>query len=245
MVQRPVATACCEAPFAGAYFGAALGYGQQRTEITNETVGAFSEGVKFKDTDGGFAIGGYAGYNWQHCCHPFVFGVETDFNWLNTKPTAFDIEAGPGGTETVSLQGRMDWFGTLRVRAGYVVHDNWLLYATGGLAYAQVDHKFNDDNVNASSVAPGFGPFSQSNKDTKAGWTVGGGAEFLHDTHWLLRAEALFVDLGSETHSYSPPALCAAQAECTATAKWDDQFWVARLGLAYKFDDTRAVVPLK
>jgi outer membrane immunogenic protein len=228
-----------------------LGYGQQRTEITNETVGAFTEGVKFRDTEGGFTIGGYAGYNWQHCCHPFVFGVETDFNWLNTSPTAFDIEtpvttppfAGTA-TETVSLQSRMDWFGTLRVRAGYVVHDNWLLYATGGLAYAQIDHKFNDDNVN-SSAGPGFGPFSQSNTDTKAGWTVGGGAEFLHDNHWLLRAEALFVDLGSETHSYSPPALCAATPNCTATAKWDDQFWVARLGLAYKFDDPRPVVPLK
>ena len=48
-----------------------------------------------------------------------------------------------------------------------------------------------------------FGNFEQSNKDTKVGWTAGGGAEFLHDTHWLLRAEALFVDLGSETHSYS------------------------------------------
>ena len=77
-------------------------------------------------------FGGYAGYNWQRCCSPFVFGVETDINFLNTSPTGFDIEPAP---ETVSLKSKMDWFGTLRGRAGIVVHDSWLLYGTAGLAY--------------------------------------------------------------------------------------------------------------
>ena len=86
--------------------------------------------------------------------------------------------------------------------------------------------------------------FAQSNKDTKVGWTAGGGVEFLHDTHWLLRAEALFVDLGSETHSYHSRRTAATLRD--ATAKWDDQFWVARVGLAYKFGDPGCcVVPLK
>lgn len=245
MIQH-LAPPCCEAPFAGAYFGAALGYGQQRGEITNETVGAPTSGVTFRDTEGGVTIGGYAGYNWQRCCSPYVFGIETDFNWLNTSPTAFDIE----GPETVSLESKMDWFGTLRPRAGIVIHDDWLLYATGGLAYGEVDHKFRDNCVDCSAPPFNFGPFSQSNRDTKVGWTVGGGTEFLHDSHWLLRAEALFVDLGSETHSYTVPA-CSAQfgpSLCTATAKWDDQFWVARLGVAYKFGEPErccVAAPLK
>ena len=45
--------------------------------------------------DGGVTVGGYAGYNWQRCCSPFVFGVETDINYLNTHPTSFDIETQP------------------------------------------------------------------------------------------------------------------------------------------------------
>ena len=257
MVQHAAPPPCCEASFAGAYFGAALGYGQQRGEITNETAGAPTSGVTFRDTDGGVTVGGYAGYNWQRCCSPFVYGVETDINFLDTSPTSFDIEANPGsfGTETVSLQSRMDWFGTLRARAGVVVHDSWLLYATGGLAYGEVDHKFSDNCVDCSAPPPpvsigpvNYGPFSQSNSDTKVGWTAGGGFEFLHDAHWVLRTEALFVDLGSETHSYTP-AVCAAAigvSECTATAKWDDQFWVARVGLAYKFGGPECcVAPLK
>jgi outer membrane immunogenic protein len=246
MVQHAAAPPCCEAPFAGAYFGAALGYGQQRGEILNETINAPTSGVTFKDTDGGVTVGGYAGYNWQRCCSPFVFGLETDINYLDTHPTSFDIESSPTGTDSASFKSRMDWFGTVRARAGVVVHDTWLLYGTGGLAYGEVEHTFSDNCVGCNSPLfppPGLGNFSQSNTDTKVGWTAGGGVEFLHDTHWLLRAEALFIDLGSETHSYSTPG---PFGPATADLKWDDQFWVARVGLAYKFGDPGCcVVPLK
>ena len=74
--------------------------GSSEAKITNETVGAPSSGVTFKDNDGGVTFGGYAGYNWQRCCSPFVFGVETDINYLNTSPTAFDIETGAGAALT-------------------------------------------------------------------------------------------------------------------------------------------------
>jgi outer membrane immunogenic protein len=248
MVQHAAAVPCCEAPFAGAYFGADLGYARQRVDINNESLG-----TEFKDNESGVTFGGYAGYNWQRCCSPVVFGVETDFNFINTSPTAFDIEPGIGPnaglTEITSLKSRMDWFGTLRGRAGYTVHDDWLLYATGGLAYAQVDHTLSDNCVGCGNSNANLGPFEQSNKNTKVGWTVGGGAEYLHDSHWLLRAEALFVDLGSETHTYNVSGIDAntgLPASGTAVAKWDDQFWVARVGLAYKFGDPGCcVVPLK
>jgi outer membrane immunogenic protein len=122
-----------------------------------------------------------------------------------------------------------------------VVHDNLLLYATGGLAYANVDHTLSDNCVGCGDpvtpVVPGdFTPISQSNDKTKVGWTVGGGAELLHDSHWVLRAEALYVDLGSETHTYvSAPINPLFPVAATSRAEWDDNFWVARLGVAYKF----------
>ena len=242
MVQHAAGPACCEAPFAGAYFGGALGYGQERGQILNETIGAPSSGVTFRDTDSGVTVGGYAGYNWQRCCSPLVFGVETDINYLNTSPTAFDIETSTLGTDSTSLKSRMDWFGTLRGRAGFVVHDSWLLYGTAGLAYGEVDHTLTDTCLGCN-LGVNLGNFAQSNKDTKVGWTGGGGVEFLHDTHWVLRGEALYVDLGSETHSYE---ITTSAGTANATAKWDDQFWVARVGLAYKFGDPGCcVVPLK
>jgi outer membrane immunogenic protein len=244
MVQ-PAAAPCCEAPFAGAYIGAAVGYARQEVEVT--FLSQIANGLKFRDTDDSFTFGGYVGYNWQRCCSPFVFGIETDFNWQDASPTAFDREPpGSGGVaETTSLESSINWFGTLRGRAGYVVHDHLLLYATGGLAYANVDHTLSDDCVGCGNpgtpVGPGdFGPATLSNDKTKVGWTVGGGAELLHDTHWVLRAEALYVDLGSETHHYTfqglPTSPGFAGLTATTAARWDDQFWVARIGVAYKFD---------
>ena len=233
-MESTAAPCCGTASFAGAYIGAAVGYASHRAEITNLEEGAPAEGLTFKDRDSSFTFGGYVGYNFQRCCSPFVFGIETDFNYLDTSPTAFDIEPDLGvGTETTSLESSINWFGTLRGRAGYVVHDHVLLYATGGLAYASVDHTLSDDCVGCGTP-PGnnLGTFSQSNDKTKVGWTVGGGAELLHDAHWVLRAEALFVDLGSETHTY---VVTVDDLTATSTAKWDDDFWVARLGVAYKF----------
>ena len=134
-------------------------------------------GIEVKDTDTAVAFGGYAGYNWLFSC--FLLGLETDFNWLNSSPTGYDIEIGPTGlTETAALTSKMDWFGTTRVRAGYLIQNNWLLYATGGLAYAKIDHKLNDDCVGCGNSIFNLGPFSQSNSDTKTGGTVGGGTEY-------------------------------------------------------------------
>ncbi len=218
---------CGDGPFAGAYVGAAVGYGQQRAEIRDQQPGSPTFGAKFHNNEGGVTFGGYTGYNWQ--CDHIVFGVETDFNWLGTSPTAF--------VDTSSLESKLDWFGTVRGRLGFVAHEDLLLYATGGLAYASVDHTFSDTNVGGA-----FGPFSQSNTDTKAGWTAGLGAEYMHDCCWLLRAETLFVDLGSETHGY---VAAACPLPCQANLRWDDQFWVARLGLTYRFHEREPVVPLK
>lgn len=233
MVQ-PAAAPCCEAPFAGAYIGAAIGYAQQRVEVTNETVGAPARGQTFADDEGSITFGAYVGYNWQRCCSPFVLGIEADFNYLDGSPTGRDIEPGPVATETTSLESNINWFGTLRGRAGYVVHDHFLLYATGGLAYANVDHKLSV--VNLGVAQPPFtnlGSFSDSHDRTKVGWTVGGGAELLHDSNWLLRAEALYVDLGDNAEYW----LITPTPGITANAndRWDDQFWVARIGIAYKF----------
>jgi outer membrane immunogenic protein len=212
--------------FGGAYIGVAVGVGEHRVDINNE-----SAATEFRDRDSSVALSAYAGYNWLY--GRFAYGIEADFSYLNTSPTAYDITTGPTTlTETASMESRMFWFGTLRARAGVVVHQDWLLYATGGFAYARIEHTLSDDCVGCGNSPFNLGPFTQSNTGMKTGWTVGGGMEFLRDARWRLRAEALYVDLGSDTHSY---VIVTPSATATAVAKWDDQFWVARLGLSYAF----------
>jgi len=58
------------------------------------------------------------------------------------------------GTDDISA--RVDWLGTVRARAGYLITPNFLIYATGGLAYGAVktsgnysletDHSFSADS---------------------------------------------------------------------------------------------------
>ena len=55
-----------------------------------------------------------------------------------------------------------------------------MLYATGGLAYGEV-----------SATAP------LSWGSTRAGWTVGAGAEAAIDQHWSVKFEYLYMDLGN------------------------------------------------
>jgi outer membrane immunogenic protein len=211
--------------FAGPYVGAAVGFGSHHVDTVNQN------GVVVEDTNTSATVGGYAGYNWLLSC--FLLGLETDINWLGKSPTGYEVEIGPTGlNETSALNSKIDWFGTLRGRAGYLVQDNWLLYATGGIAYARVNHTFSDNCVACGNSIFNLGPFSQSNSATKTGGTVGGGTEFLFAPNWIFRAEALYVDLPSATHTY---VVVGPPGTAIANIRWDDDFWVGRVGITYAF----------
>jgi outer membrane immunogenic protein len=228
---------CIGGAFAGPYAGIQLGFGSTRShqDVTQYVNGESVASVGFSDNDKGFTGGGFGGYNVQ--CGRVLFGVETDFNYYGTDtnssvPVCGDPCTGPIGT--ASFRSSMDWFGTLRGRIGLVGDERYLIYATGGLAYANVDHRF-------SAPGPDLSPFSASSGGTELGWTVGGGVEFLKDGNWSIRAEALYVDLGSDNVNY------AFDECCHQRVNWDDSFWVVRLGLAYHFNQPEPVAyaPLK
>lgn len=224
---------CVGGKFAGAYIGLHLGGGSMRShQETPSNIGLLS----FSDDDGGFTIGEHSGYNVQ--CGRVLFGIESEFNYFHADTSSTLDEECCGGTGFATFKSEMNWFGTLRGRLGLVHNDNLLIFATGGLAYAKIDHEFIDTG------APG-GTFSQSDDNTQFGWTVGGGLEFMRDSRWSLRADALYVDLGSDSRTYVTDGT-ACNGPCTAQISWDDTFWVARVGLTYHFGrEPEAVVPLK
>jgi len=216
----------CE-KFRGPYIGAAVGMGWHESEVTN-----LGLGIKVGSEDRGVMFGGYAGYNFEHCGH-HVIGIEADFNYLNATANGTEVEFGPTGlVETVTLKSKTDWFGTLRGRAGLIVHDHMLLYATGGLAYARVGQSIFDDCVGCGNSPFNLGMFGQSNDKMKYGWTLGGGIEIAHDQRWLFRAETLYIDLGSNDRTY---VLVTPAGTGISHNRWDDNFWIARVGFAYKF----------
>jgi outer membrane immunogenic protein len=205
-----IAEGCHKGPFNGLYIGATVGY-------ANLDSGQSPLGEpKLSNDDGGVIVGGHVGYNLQ--CGRVVVGVEGDLSYL-------DLETRGQQPDLTSFHSSVDMLGTLRGRLGLVVHDNILLYATAGVAWADRTHTLD------APGAPG-GPFTQSDSDTATGWVVGGGIEFMRYDRWTLRGEVLWTDLGDESRTYVVSTGCGGV--CEAHARWDDEIVTARIGLSLK-----------
>jgi outer membrane immunogenic protein len=148
----------------------------------------------------GFTGGGEVGCNYQ-LNNWFVLGAEGDFEYtgvnLSNSGAIFPSRVGSAFSESI----RSDWLSTIRGRVG-IAHDQWLFFATGGLAIA---------NPSFSDFV--FFPFSgttnaASSSGVATGWTVGGGAEWFFMPQWSLKAEYLYVDFGTKsfTSANSNPA---------------------------------------
>jgi outer membrane immunogenic protein len=163
-------------------------------------------------------LGGNIGYAWgsvdNNPTKPsgFVGGVQAGYNW----------RFGPSSQWVVGLEGDLQatgaddtfapwkffnpWFGTVRGRAGYLFINNFLVYATGGLAFGELRAE----------------TFGLSETHTNAGWTAGVGAEFLFAPQWSAKVEYLYVDL--------------ANSNFTVTGASNGyRFGVLRAGINYHF----------
>ncbi len=173
--------------------------------------------------------GGQFGYNWQ--TGPFVLGLETDFQGSgirNTNTVAFPGSATLVPSNTVAHD-QLNWFGTARARAGYLPVNNLLLYATGGLAYGNVQ-----ENYSLVGVPPTAGTFAGSASATRVGWTAGAGAEWKVTNNISLKAEYLYVDLGSTT--VRGPDLTGIFPGVFYDYHFHNVENIARVGLNYEFN---------
>ena len=183
-----------------------------------------------------FTGGAQAGYNWQ--MNRWVLGVEGDINYngINDGVTVARPMVAPlAGTMLHSESDKLQWFGTVRGRAGVTATPNLLLYATGGLAFGQVK--------SASAVAFTITPdtYAGSLDQTRFGWTVGGGGEWMFAQNWSFKAEYLYVDLGkaSYTDGCVNTAVCGSPPQVAPGASYQTDLrvreHVARVGVNYHF----------
>jgi outer membrane immunogenic protein len=144
----------------------------------------------------GFIGGGQIGFNWQWNKW-LVLGAETDFQGSDMEghDTRFNFPnidgVGNGPDTFLAAHQRMQWFGTARGRIGFAPMCRLLIYATGGLAYGNVDYSANTNFDNGTTYPVSF-------TRTSLGWTVGGGLEYAISHHWSVKAEYLYYDLGDE-----------------------------------------------
>ena len=168
--------------------------------------------------------GGQIGYNWMLTPN-WVGGLVADFQGSAMKSSASNtVTVGPTTTNQANSE-NIDWFGTVRAKLG-VAQNNWLLYATGGLAYGRISTSGN------FVIPPGTAVnFNGSNATTNAGWTAGVGLNYGLTSNWILGVEYLYVDLGHVSHTELQPAFPAVSLTVNNHAAAN----IVRASLDYKF----------
>ena len=130
----------------------------------------------------------------------------------------------------------MLWDASARGRLGYLVTPDLLIYATGGVAWQniEVSGQCGPYFVSAQYGGPNTVAPSITQSTTLTGWTVGVGLEGHVAGNWLLRAEYRFADFGSWSTSF--PFVAVAPVN-NNTYRFSNavQTQLGMLGLAYKF----------
>jgi outer membrane immunogenic protein len=222
----------------------------------------------------GFMGGGQIGYNWQYS-PLIVVGLEADFQGAlekdnNTLTNSFNGRVSGAtssvpsfvfslpvtGSTVLDYHTNIDWFGTARVRIGYVWGNGQVMsYVTGGLAYGEV--KINGTTTVGGLVAastppvvpaPFFVSEAFGHSQVNTGWVVGYGTEGrLATPGWTWKVEGLWMDLGSIDTTGSgvgpsttvgpfPPGLTltgSATGQTTTHTHFTDG--ILRAGLNYQF----------
>jgi outer membrane immunogenic protein len=214
----------------------------------------------------GFLGGVQWGYNWQW--NQIVLGTESDFQGTfdgcrgnNNNNNGFFLGGNNNGCVVTGIgiapidatglsmitqqnvERRMDYFGTSRVRAGFLVTPTLLLYGTGGVAYGHIRTtsliSTNVMGVPAGVVVPGVSLYNDTR--LKAGFTAGGGIEWMFLPNWSLKVEGLYYDLGRTTFNQNfvqtlgPGGLGIALSNTGTQTTFRNNGVIARAGLNYHF----------
>ena len=224
----------------GFYVGISGGYsrGNSSNSYTMTGFAPFSGSTQMN----GGVFGGQAGFNWQ-ANRNFVVGIEADLQgtWQNgtdnppgVSTTTICNPAFPIACPTTTAVGvdeKLRWFGTARGRIGFLPWDHVMLYVTGGAAFGEVE-----SNATITSTATFLfnAPFttfaSGTATNTRAGYTVGGGSEWVLSGPWTAKLEYLFVDLGTVSNTFVGGGVVP-----TVVASSHVRDNIVRIGINYRF----------
>lgn len=159
--------------WAGLYIGMHTGFTRGASSATLADPTVATDNHVFNGMTGGVQ----AGYNWR-LSSGVLLGVEGDISFPNYLPSNHVVSSAATGLS--SAEERWDYVASLRARLGYT-SGNWLLYATGGLAFA--GERFLSTPIN---------DVEDRRLHTRLGWAAGAGLEYGFAPHWTARLEYLY-----------------------------------------------------
>jgi outer membrane immunogenic protein len=175
----------------GIYFGANAGVGVGRDRTQLAVAALPSAETSLLAPMGGIA-GAQVGYNWQSAQSflgdPIVIGIEADIQGAGLRDSRNCLLGCVAGGPIAQFDQKLDWFGTVRGRAGFA-RGPVLSYFTAGYAYGGVRTQVNE------TLGGVTGSFTTD--QTRSGWTYGSGVEAALGGNWSGKIEYLYLNLGN------------------------------------------------
>lgn len=177
---------------------------------------------------GGITGGGQFGYNSQS--GNLVWGAELDFSGFDLK-SCLCGNFTPSAASNLNISQSVNWMFTARPRLG-IAFDRTLIYATGGLALAELN--FKQSWSSAAWNPPAVIGESVSSSQIKAGWVLGAGIERAVVDKWTVKAEYLYSRFDT-SNTYVGNLVSVINNATFTNSLGNLAIQTARIGMNYKF----------
>lgn len=224
------APACAAAQFGGFSVGGYVGAAQHTASVTD--LEDYNNGTTYEHDATGFAGGIQLAYDIARC--NTLVGFVVDATFMNVGESHLYEEFFRHTSE-------ITWMGTARIRAG-VAFDNLYLYATGGIVFADFNNRLRDIDTDDNTTFPVW-----NGDDSRVGWTVGAGLEYVLSPRWTFITEVLYADFGDNDTTGFVRNFVRGELvnETPYRARFDDEVVVAKVGVNYRLRRQERIEPLK
>ena len=186
-LQRPPPNYLPPPIWTGFHVGAQVGFAFSGEDATS---GFFGTPVTFSTNPSGVIGGLEAGYDYQLSPN-WLVGAAAQLSWsLASGNFNFTTTTPAGAVASGIFNSNQNWYDTFTGRVGYLIAD-WVLYAKGGAAWMNADY----------SVAVS-GPFAGGSiNNTRSGYALGLGAEWMFGPGWSTKIEYDYLGFGNNSYA--------------------------------------------
>jgi outer membrane immunogenic protein len=187
----PMVAAAPVFAWTGCYLGANIGGAWAKKSFRNNGSTLPDDG---SHTASGIVGGGQIGCDYQFASN-WVIGIQGMFDGAHLTGSNISPDD-PDGTFSTRVQ----WFGTVTGRLGFLVTPSFLIYGKGGVAFVGENH--------SQDSLEGFIPVAihgSTGDFTRTGWDAGAGLEWMFAPSWSVWLEYDHMGFGSRTETFVFP----------------------------------------
>lgn len=193
------------------YTAPAVVYNWTGFYIGGHVGGAFGDSNSLIGDSGRFMGGVQGGFDYQFATN-WVLGIEANYSWMGSNNTGLQFSNG------TIVSGNNDQLGSVTGRLGYTWGPT-MLYAKGGYAWRGNNDIFISPAPVAAAVIDG---------NSKSGYTVGGGLEYMFTPNWSGKIEYQYYNFGNTT-------IASTNIPGSGVASFNNDEHTIKAGLNYRF----------